>query len=68
MPVSSEQWSCLIIRAWSTADEPGSFRARLVELTETDGDETTVAVASDPTAVVDATRIWIERVARGEGR
>ncbi len=65
MRVPEERWSCLVIRVWSTEGEAGTFRARLIELSNVDAQQETLAVADDPSQVLAVTRRWLERVADG---
>ncbi|MDP5181591.1 hypothetical protein QOZ88_02990 [Blastococcus sp. BMG 814] len=56
--------AALLVRVW--LEDAGDFRARLLTLPDATGgravEETTVAVASSPAAVLDAVRDWLERL------
>lgn len=57
----NERRSSLVIRVWVTEGDSGGFLARLIQVDDEGGSETSFA-ASGPEQVLEHTRRWLEQL------
>jgi hypothetical protein len=60
MADTNERSAVLIVRAWVEHGQVQSFRARIMQSTDSGGTEQTIVTTTDPNAVMTALHAWLE--------
>ena len=60
MAETNERSAVLIVRAWVERGQTSSFRARIIESTDSARTEQTIVTSADPLAVLAAVQTWLE--------